>query len=294
MHDRLFNSTSEWSGKDNAVDLFKGYASELGLDTAAFNSCLDSGETDAEVERQMQEGLSRGVQSVPAFSVNDWPISGAQDFGVFESTIDKALSGQHPPPTPTPLPEGASWTDPNPDRPGYTYGSDAYMGSDTAEVLLFEFVDLGSAENRKAALETWPALQQKYVDSGKVRLLIKHLPATDQPASILAAQAAECAGQQQSFWAMFNLLFERQEDWTKATDVTAALKGYAAELKLDTATFAACLDGGQTKSKVQDDMDIGAQNQFPVAPVFFVFAGDQGGYVATDQLAQALVDLVVE
>jgi protein-disulfide isomerase len=288
MHDRLFAGVSDWSGKDNAVDVFKGYAAELGLDAAAFASCLDSGETAVQVQAQQQEGQARGISSVPAFYVNDWFLSGAQAYSVFQSTIEKALGGQHPPPTPTPLPEGVSWTDPNPEHPGYTYGSDAYLGSETAPVLMFEFADLGSADNRKFVLETWPELQKKYVDSGKVRLMIKHLGAADQPATEQAAEAAECAGQQKAFWAMFDLLFQRQDEWTKAADVAAALKGYATQLKLDAAAIATCLDQGQTKSKVQEDMDIGSQNQFPPAPVIFVFKGQEGGYVATDQLAQTL------
>jgi protein-disulfide isomerase len=60
------------------------------------------------------------------------------------------------------------------------------------------------------------------------------------------------------------------------------------ELTLDAAAFAACLDGGQTKDKVEDDLYIGLDNQFPAAPVFFIFKGDQGGYVSTADLAQAL------
>jgi protein-disulfide isomerase len=222
MHDRLFASTSDWSGKENAVDVFKGYAAELGLDGTAFASCLDSGETDAQMQAQIQQAAARGVTSVPAFYVNDWFISGAQSFSVFRSTIEKALGGQHPPPTPTPLPEGKSFTDPNPERPGYTYGGDAFRGSETVEVLLFEFVNFGSADNRKMVLETWPELEKKYVDSGKVRLMIKHLPMSDQPATVQAAEAAECAGQQKAFWEMFDLLFQRRSPlaWTRARPTT--------------------------------------------------------------------------
>ena len=291
MHDRLFAGNSEWSGKENAVEVFRGYASELGLNVAAFNSCLDSDEMNAVIDAQMEDGLARGVRSVPAFYVNDWFISGAQPFSVFQTTIEKALGGQHPPPTPTPLPEGATWTDPNPDRPGYTYGGDAFLGAETAEVLLFEFANFGSAENRKVVLETWPELQKKYVDGGKVRLLIKHLAVAEQPATVQAAEGAECAGQQGAFWKMYDLLFQKQDEWSKAADVAATLKGYATQLKLDAAAFATCLDEGQTKAKVQEDMDIGVQNGFPAAPVFFVFKGEEGGYVETASLAQTLEEL---
>lgn len=292
MHERLFASTSEWSGKENALDVFKGYATELGLDVQAFAACLDSGETNPQMLAQYQEGLNRGVSSVPAFFVNEWSIVGAQSFASFQKVIEKALRGERPPPTPTPLPAGKTFTDANPDRPGYTYGGDAFRGSPDAEVLLFEFVDFGSSDNRKHALEIWPALEKKYVDTGRVMFLVKHFPA-QQPANLLAAEAAECAGQQSAFWGMYELLFQRQEEWTKAGDVAAALKGYATKLNLDAAAFAACLDGGQAKAKVEGDLDIGVENGFPPAPVFFIFKGQQGGHVPTGQLQQALEQFAV-
>jgi hypothetical protein len=39
-------------------------------------------------------------------------------------------------------------------------------------------------------------------------------------------------------------------------------------------------------------MNIGLQNQFPAAPVFFVFKGQEGGYTPTDQLVQAIEQFV--
>lgn len=292
MHDRLFASTGDWSGKGDAVDVFKRYASELGLNTAAFSTCLDSGETSSQMQAQIEFAASRGAGSVPYFLVNDWPISGAQDISVFETAIEKALAGEHPPPTPTPLPEGKTWLDPNPDRPGYTYGGDAYRGQDSAEVVVFEFVDFGSADNRKTVVELWPELEKKHLETGQVRLVIKHLPPADQPTAVLASQAAECAGQLNAFWGMYDLLFAKQDEWGKSGDPAAVFKKYAAELKLDGASFATCIDKGETKTKVETDMDIGAQNGFPAAPVFFVFKGDEGGYAPTDQLASVIAEMV--
>ena len=292
MHDRIFASTGDWSGKGDAIDVFKRYASEIGLDTTAFNSCLDSGATSAQMQAQIQFAASRGAGSVPYFLVDDWPISGAQDISVFKSTIEKALAGEHPPPTPTPLPEGKTWLDPNPSKPGYTYGGDAYRGQDSASVVVFQFVDLASADNRKAIVELWPDLEKKYVETGLVRLVIKHLPPADNAVAVLAAQAAECAGQLDAFWEMYDLLFQKQDAWSKSRDAAATFKQYAAELKLDGGLFATCLDNGETKVKVETDIDIGTQNGFPATPVFFVFKGDEGGYAPTDQLASVVAEMV--
>jgi len=294
MHDLLFEKAREWSGQEDLTELFKGYAAELGLDTEAFVACLEGEETAAQVQAELERGEAAGVRGTPAFFVNDWFVSGAQPFEVFKETIEKALRGEHPPPTPTPLPPGASPFDPNPERPGYTYGGDAFCGSEEAEVVLAVFVDFQSPENRRHFLEEWPELKKEYVDTGKVRLIIKHFPAVEHTQGFTAAEAAECAGQQGAFCSMYELLFQKQEEWSQAEDVSATFKKYAAELGLDADAFATCLDEGQTADKVMQDFTIGKENQFPPAPQFFIFKGRQGGYVPPDRLQEAIKEFLAQ
>lgn len=294
MHDLLFEKRTEWSGQENLTERFTEYAADLGLNTDAFVACLESGETAAQVQAEYEQGEALGLDSVPAFFVNDWFISGAQAFEVFEQAIEAALRGEHPPPTPTPLPPGVTPFDANPGRPGYTYSGDAFRGSSEAEVFLVEFIDFQSPENRKHFLEAWPELDEKYVAQGKVRLITKHFPAADHTQGFKAAEAAECAGQQEAFWDMYDLLFQKQEEWSQADDVSATLKGYAAELDLDLEAFSVCLDEGQAKDKVNQDFAIGQQNQFPPAPQFFIFAGQLGGYVPAGQLQEAIEQLLAQ
>ncbi len=90
MHDRLFETQSEW-GNEQAAEIFAGYAKEMGLDEADFTECLNSGKYESLIASQLQEGLSLGVQGTPAFFVNGNPISGAQPFSVFQQMIDDEL-----------------------------------------------------------------------------------------------------------------------------------------------------------------------------------------------------------
>ncbi|HID63425.1 MAG TPA: thioredoxin, partial [Anaerolineae bacterium] len=88
MHERLFETKGDWSGQANSTQQFEGYAAELGLDTEAFAACLESGETAAQVQAEFDQGEAAGVQGVPAFFINDWFVSGAQPFEVFQETIE--------------------------------------------------------------------------------------------------------------------------------------------------------------------------------------------------------------
>ena len=70
----------------------KGYAAELGLDTATFNDCLDSGKQASEVEKDYQDGESYGVTATPTFFINGQLLRGAKPFETFKTLIDAALA----------------------------------------------------------------------------------------------------------------------------------------------------------------------------------------------------------
>ena len=87
-HDKLFSNQS-------ALDVasLKSYASQLGLDTTAFDQCLDSNKYAQEVEKDEQDGGSYGVGGTPAFFINGELVSGALPFADFKAAIDAALQG---------------------------------------------------------------------------------------------------------------------------------------------------------------------------------------------------------
>lgn len=91
-HDLLFaRQNGENQGAFNKDNL-KAFAEELGLDTAVFNECLDSGKYTSLVQQQTDLGRSIGVESTPTFLINGQGIVGAQEFAAFQSVIDQQLS----------------------------------------------------------------------------------------------------------------------------------------------------------------------------------------------------------
>lgn len=73
FHDRLFVN----QGKLAAADL-KQYATDLGLNMADFNACVDSHKFAKQVEEDLDAGNKAGVNGTPAFFVNGRVLSGAQ------------------------------------------------------------------------------------------------------------------------------------------------------------------------------------------------------------------------
>jgi protein-disulfide isomerase len=91
-HDYLFaNHGGENQGAFNKENL-KEFAVDLGLESAAFNECLDSGKYTQVVQSETSAGRQIGVQSTPTFIVNGQPIVGAQPFEVFKQVIEQEIN----------------------------------------------------------------------------------------------------------------------------------------------------------------------------------------------------------
>lgn len=91
-HDYLFEN---WEGENQGTfsyDNLKRFAEELGLDTAAFDVCLDSGRTEELVQQDIEFARQLGVRSTPTFAVNGKPVQGALPFAQFQSLIEQELA----------------------------------------------------------------------------------------------------------------------------------------------------------------------------------------------------------
>ena len=87
MHNLLFGQ-----GVQGGVAGFKQYAKTLNLNSAKFDTCLDSGAMAEEVQKDMADGAAVGIQGTPGFLINGKLISGAQPFSVFKQVIDAELN----------------------------------------------------------------------------------------------------------------------------------------------------------------------------------------------------------
>ena len=74
------------------VDDLKKYATEVGLDGAKFNACLDGGKYKAAVDADLEAGQKAGVRGTPAFFVNGRFLAGAASFEAFKEVIDDELA----------------------------------------------------------------------------------------------------------------------------------------------------------------------------------------------------------
>jgi protein-disulfide isomerase len=108
--------------------------------------------------------------------------------------------------------------------------TDHATGPAHAPVTVVEYGDF-ECPNCKQAAPAVKLLLNRF--EPKVRLVFRHFPLEEvHPHAVLAAEAAECAGAQNKFWQMHDLLFEHQPH-LKLND----LRSYAERLALDLERF---------------------------------------------------------
>ncbi len=87
MYEKIFAANK--AGSMN-VAAWKQAAKDLGLDTAKFDKCLDSGEMASRVTEDLNEGSQAGVGGTPATFVNGELLEGALPYETFKQAIQAA------------------------------------------------------------------------------------------------------------------------------------------------------------------------------------------------------------
>jgi protein-disulfide isomerase len=139
------------------------------------------------------------------------------------------------------------------------------LGAAEAKLVVIEYSDFQCPYCARFAEQTFSDLRRTYIDTGKILFVFRHFPLSEiHSAAVKAAQAAECAGQQQHFWEMHDVLF-RQRAYLDEEHFRA----FALQLGLDVDAFGRCL-GGDTISKIRRDVAGAKALLVSGTPTFFV------------------------
>jgi protein-disulfide isomerase len=144
------------------------------------------------------------------------------------------------------------------------------MGSSSAKVTLIEFADFRCPYCEQFFSQTEPQIIQNYVNTGKVKFAFRNY-AFLGPASVVAADASECANDQGKFWAFHDYLYKNQPDESDTSMYNSdTLTKDAVSLGMDGTKFNTCLSTKADDAKVQQDLADGEKAGVSGTPAFFV------------------------
>ncbi|NJN66702.1 MAG: thioredoxin domain-containing protein [Chloroflexaceae bacterium] len=279
-HDRLIHRLAVEGKRDFTSETLKQFAAELGLDSETFNACLDEGKYAELVRSETEQLQSLGVSGTPTFLINGKRLIGAQPFELFQQTIDAARNGERDPSNMAVEMEEEEEEQPLTEDPAalgspeelmamLTERTRHFQGDPNAPITIIEFSDFQCPFCSRFSAETAPKIQAQYVETGLVRMGYLHA-AYQGEGSFLAAEASECAADQNAFWDYHDRLVHRLAVEGKRDFTSETLKQFAVELGLDPETFNACLDEGKYAELVQNETQEVHQLGVTGTPTFII------------------------
>lgn len=139
---------------------------------------------------------------------------------------------------------------------------DPFKGGKNAKVTIIEFTDYQCPFCARAR-PTVKQILENYGD--EVKYVLRDFPLSFHAQAQKAAEAAQCAGDQNKYWEYSEVLWQN----ARSLDV-ANLKKYAGQLKLDQSKFDQCLDSNQYAAEVKKDIADGSKAGVTGTPSFFI------------------------
>jgi protein-disulfide isomerase len=161
-------------------------------------------------------------------------------------------------------------------------------GSAMAPVVVVEFSDFGCPYCARFALETLPEIEKEFIETGQVRWQYVPFVMGIFPNGEEAARAAECAADQDAFWPMHDLIYERQREWRGGGAAEPLFLGYAEQLGLSAREFAACYRENRPAARIARSNEVAGNLGVQATPSFLVNGRPVQGALPLEQFRMLL------
>lgn len=167
---------------------------------------------------------------------------------------------------------------------------DMVMGDENAPVTIIEYASMTCPHCATFHAKTLPGIKEKYVDTGKVKLILREFPF--DPRAAAAFMLARCAPPAQ-YYPMIDVLFQQQREWATAEDARAPLMQIAKLAGFTQESFEACLKNQELLDKVRQ-VQQKAANDYGVqsTPTFFINGEKHTGALTVEEMSTIIDGLL--
>jgi len=153
-------------------------------------------------------------------------------------------------------------------------GGSPILGNSNAPITILEWGDYQCTFCYKFHQNTLNMIQEDFINTGKVKLVFKDFP-LNGPDSLLAAEAAYCAQDQEKYWQYHDELYKNWGGERTGWVTRGSLDNFAMTVNLDLNEFNKCLDEHKYQNKVNAIHEFGKEIGIDATPSFLVFNGEK-------------------
>ena len=146
-------------------------------------------------------------------------------------------------------------------------GGSPVQGDPSAPLTLVEWGDYQCTYCYRFHKNTKDDVFSNFVDSGEIKFAFRDFT-LNGPASVLAAEASYCAGDQGKYWAYHDELYNNWEGENTGWVTMNNLKKFASNVGLDVDVFDECVQSNKYEQKVLDNYRYGQSIGINATPTF--------------------------
>jgi protein-disulfide isomerase len=162
---------------------------------------------------------------------------------------------------------------------------DIVLGSDKAPVTIIEYASMTCPHCAHFSMTTFPELKKRYIDTGKVRFIMREFPL--DPLAAAGFMLARCAGKDK-YMAVVETLFAKQPEWI-VKEPLKPLAQIAKQFGFTQQSFDQCLANQKVLDAIQAVRDRAADKLgVSSTPTFFVNGKKILGDVPIETLAKEI------
>lgn len=150
---------------------------------------------------------------------------------------------------------------------------DKFIGSPDATVTLVEYASVTCPACAVFHQNVWPAIKQKYIDTGQVNFVFRDYPTPPANIAIAGFAVARCKGDNESYFEIVDDLFEHQNGILSAYRAGVAknaIEEVAKRNGINKSTFEKCIRDADTRKEIKKMTDYGRTKNVNATPTFFL------------------------
>ncbi|MGD9508584.1 MAG: DsbA family protein [Geminicoccaceae bacterium] len=164
------------------------------------------------------------------------------------------------------------------------------IGDPNAPVTIIEFASLTCPHCASFHVNTLPELEKRYIDTGKVRLVLRDFPLDEM--ALKASVIAHCAGPDR-YPQFVQVFFSQQASWTRSDDPEKALRQLAQLGGLGADQIDACLaDKSLEDTILQARLDGQQKYNIESTPSFIIGGKTHSGDQSIEKFAELIDPLL--